>query len=215
MKDKDDRRRAQDKNEFFGHEQGVRLGMRWVVLALWGAVYLGGCGYSLTHRLKDGFTNPEGLYVPVFSNATNEIGAERVFTDAFIREMQSRGQMIITSRRPGAFEVRGEVSRIAYNPTNLTPAGGFNGLRPYRRLPTEIMVEATVSLQLVNPKDGKVLWSGAFSNFRRVPGALSRTYDYQAPSSLPILQQSLVESQYPGIARDIMRDAYDAMLELN
>lgn len=177
-------------------------------------VGLAGCGYSLNTRLKTGFQNPGGIYVPVFTNETQETGAERVFTDAYIREMQSRGQMVITSRKPGAMEMRGTITRIAYTPTGLTPATGQNGLRSYRRLPTEIMVEATVALELVDPKTSAVLWSGSFSNFRRVAGALTRTYDYQAPSSVAVYQQSLIESQYGGIARDIMRDAYDAMVEL-
>ncbi len=173
---------------------------------------LSGCGYSLQHRLKEGFDNPIGLYVPVFENTTDEIGAERVFTDAFIRELQSRGGTVITQRKPGAYEVRGVIQSISYTPTNLTPMA-FQGLEDYRRLPTEIVVEAGVGLSLVDPATQKVFWSGSFSNFRRVPAELSRTKNYQSPSSLGILQQSLIESQYPAIARDIMRDVYDSILE--
>ncbi len=176
-------------------------------------VCLTGCGYSLRHRLKDGFNNPKGLYVPVFSNVTDETGAERVFTNALIRELQSRGEMIITERRPGAFEVVGTVSSINYGATTLTPTP-FGGLEDFRRLPTEISVDVVVTLELVDPKDGKSLWSGSFNGFRRVPAVLSRTHDYEAPSSMALAQQSLIESQYGGIARDIMRDAYDAMVEL-
>ncbi len=182
-----------------------------LVLAL---VCLTGCGYSLRHRLKDGFNNPKGLYVPVFSNGTDETGAERVFTNALIRELQSRGEMIITQRQSGAFEVRGTVSSISYGATTLTPTP-FGGLeRDIRRLPTEISVDVVVTLELVDPKDGTSLWAGSFNGFRRVPAVLSRTYDYEAPSSMVLAQQSLIESQYGGIARDIMRDAYDAMVEL-
>src|SRR4051812_32042502 len=81
---------------------------------------LSGCGYSLNNRLKEGFENPRGIYVPVFVNSTSEVGAERVFTDAFIREMQSRG-VRITDRQPGAYEIKGSVNSINYSPTNLTP----------------------------------------------------------------------------------------------
>jgi hypothetical protein len=90
----------------------------------------------------------------------------------------------------------------------------YGGLQDYRRLPTEILVEATIALSLVDPVSGKVFWNGSFSNFRRVAAELSRTHNYEAPSSLGILQQSLIESQYPAIARDIMRDVYDSILEL-
>lgn len=173
---------------------------------------LAGCGYSLQHRLMEGFANPQGLYVPVFENGTDEIGAERVFTDAFIRELQSRGGITITQRKKGAYEVRGAIQRISYTPTNLTPMA-FGGLQDYRRLPTEILVEAVVGLSLVDPATGKIFWSGSFSNFRRVAAELSRTHNYESPSSLGVLQQSLIESQYAAIARDIMRDVYDSILE--
>lgn len=172
------------------------------------------CGYSLNYRLIDSFENPVGVFVPVFSNNTDEIGAERVFTDALIRELQSRGEVTITSRRPGALEMRGTLSRISYTPTALTvtpfPGGG---LQDYRRLPTELLVEAAIELSLVDPKSDKILWTGSFASFRRVATVLSRTHDYDAPSSLALMNQSIVESQYGGIARDIMRDVYDAMVE--
>jgi hypothetical protein len=192
--------------------EGKREAIRgWVLFGL--AFLLSGCGYTLQHRLKEGFTNPQGIYVPVFTNLTDEIGAERVLTDAFIRELQSRGGIVITQRRPGAYEVRGTITGISYTPTALTPLS-FGGLQDYRRLPTEISVVITVGFELVDPAKDKVLWSGSYSNFRRVAAVLSRTYDYESPSSLGLIQQSLIESQYAGIARDIMRDAYDSMLEL-
>jgi hypothetical protein len=213
MKDKYDGSQREGKREG-SRALGLFRGLATTVLLV-----LTSCGYTLNHRLKEGWSNPAGLYVPVFTNNTNEVGAERVFTDAFIREMQSRGQMMITSRRPGAYEVQGNITAITYAPTNMTPTNTVtppytNGLRSYRRLPTEIMVDAAIELRLVDPADGRVIWSGTFSNYRRVGAVLSRTYDYQSPSSLGIMQQSLIESQYAGIARDIMRDAYDAMVEL-
>jgi hypothetical protein len=189
-----------------GKKEGV-----WGLLLL--VFLLQGCGYTLQHRVKSGFANPQGLFVPLFTNMTEEIGAERVLTDAFIRELQSRGGIVITHRKAGAYEVRGTVTGISYSPTALTPLS-FGGLQSYRRLPTEIQVQISVAITLVNPQTEEVLWSGSFSNFRRLPAILSRTHDYEAPSSLGLLQQSLIESQYPLIARDIMRDVYDSILEL-
>lgn len=195
------------------YDAGRREGKLRFIWSAWLLLILSGCGYTLQHRLKEGFDNPRGIYVPVFDNSTDEIGAERIFTDAFIRELQSRGGMVITQRREGAYEVRGTIQKITYSHTNLTPMS-YGGLQDYRRLPTEILVEATIALSLVDPVSGKVFWNGSFSNFRRVAAELSRTHNYEAPSSLGILQQSLIESQYPAIARDIMRDVYDSILEL-
>lgn len=188
--------------------QAIQKGIPWLLVLL-----VAGCGYTLKHRVKESFRNPKGLFVPVFSNTTDEIGAERVFTNALVRELQSRGEMVITHRQEGAYEFQGSVDRITYTPSALTQTP-FGGLQDYRRLPTELVVEVGVSLRLVNPKNKALLWSGSFSGFRRVAGVLTRTRDYEAPSSLGLMQQSLVESQYSGIARDIMRDAFDAMVEL-
>jgi len=192
-------------------ERGVRFLALVGLLALLPA--LGGCGYSLQHRLKEGFQNPQGVYVPVFTNTTDEVGAEKVFTNALIRELQSRGQVTVTSRKPGAYELQGSIDRINYAPAAFTPTP-FKGLQDYRRLPTEIVLDVDISLRLVDPATGKELWTQKFAGFRRVPGILDRTYNYEAPSSVGLIQQSLIESQYAGIARDVMRDVYDAMVEL-
>ncbi|MBY0370634.1 hypothetical protein K2X33_08110 [bacterium] len=182
-------------------------------MALLTLLVMTGCGYSLQHRLKTGFDNPQGIFVPIFDNETDEVGAERFFTNALIRELQSRGLGTLSSPRQGAYKLQGTVTRIGYVPAASTPTP-YNGLQDYRRLPTEIVLDVDVTLRLTDPASGKVLWTQKFSNFRRVPGVVDRTYNYEAPSSVGVLQQSLIESQYAGIARDMMRDVYDAMMEL-
>ena len=174
---------------------------------------LAGCGYSLSHRLREPFTQARGIYVPVFTNATEETGAEQIFTNAFIRELQSRGEVVMTSREAGGAELVGTIESITYAPTAFT-AQGFEGLSPFRRLPLEIGVTAVVSLKLLEPKTARVLWSGSFSSFRRIEAPVDRTRDYQAPSTIGLRTQSLIQSRYVDIARDISRDAYDGMVEL-
>lgn len=166
----------------------------------------------MNHRLKETFTRGKGIYVPVFTNATEEVGAEVVFTNALIRELESRGEIVVTHRQPDTMELRGTLTAISYAATAFSPFG-FQGLERDRRLPTEIGVNVYLSLQLVDPKKG-VVWSNGFSGFRRVSTPVNRTYDYQAPSAIGLSSQSLVASQYPNIAGDIMRDVYDDMVEI-
>ncbi len=172
-----------------------------------------GCGYTLSHRLKDTFAKNRTVFVPVFDNNTNETGAESVFTNALIRELQSRGEVIVTHRQPGALELHGSIEGIGYAPTAFT-AFGFQGLEADRRLPSEVGVGVSIYLTLQDPANGKVLWSKGFSGYRRVSLPVNRTYDFQAPSSLGLQTQSLVDSEYSEIAGDIMRDVYDEMVEL-
>lgn len=175
--------------------------------------WLGGCGYTLQHRLKGTFVNPKGIFVPVFDNLTDEIGAERVFTNALIRELANGREVLLSDRAAGGLELRGVLTQVDVAPTTSTELG-FKGLQSYRRLPTEVGVRVTMRLNLFEISNGQHLWSKEFTFFRRVNAPLSRTFDYEAPSSLGPLTQSIVESTYADLARDIMRDVYDEMMEL-
>ena len=172
-----------------------------------------GCGYTLNHRLKAPFTGEKGIFVPVFSNNTEETGAERVFTNALIREVESRGDIVVSTRESGAMELKGTITGISYGPTAFSETG-FKGLQYYRRLPVELGLTVSLFLALVDPKTGAMVWSGSFSGFRRVAAPLNRTYSFEAPSSVGLLTQSLIAATYANVARDIMRDVYDEMVEL-
>jgi len=173
---------------------------------------LNGCGYTLSHRLKDTFTDKKGIFVPVFANQTQEVGAERVFTNALIRELQSRGEITMTSRDQGGLELFGTITAIEILPTAWTDRG-LKGIPDFRRLPSELSIEVRIELALNDPAKGEV-WRANFSGRRKVETPLDRTYNYQAPSSLGLLTQSLAESRYADIARDIVRDVYDEMVQL-
>lgn len=184
-----------------------------VALAVSMLLWLSGCGYSLSHRLVPVFEDPRGIFVPTFDNETPETGVERIFTNALIREILSRRQIKMGSRSGGSLELKGKILAIDIAPTALTDLG-FQGLQPYRRLPSELGVRVTLVLTLKDPATSKVLWERNFTGFRRVTAPIDRTFDYQAPSVLGHYTQSLWESQYPEIARLIMRDVYDEMVDL-
>ncbi len=185
----------------------------WHLLGTALILSLSGCGYSLAHRLKEPFADAKGVFVPVFTNLTDETGAEKVFTNAVIRELQSRGGIKITDRASGARELRGVLTGISYGPTTYTEVG-FKGLQPYRRLPSEVAVTVSLALELVDPGTGRVLWTSSFSALRRVEPSLARTQSYEAVSSFGSSTLSLIEFRYNDIARDISRDVYDDMVEL-
>lgn len=177
------------------------------------ALHLTGCGYTLNHRLKGPFEETRGVFVPVFENRSDETGAEVVFTNALIRELQSRGNVLLTDRARNGYELKGKVDYISYVPTNFTEPG-FRGLRGYQRSATEIGIAIGVSISLNDPTSGREIWGGSFTGFRRVPGPTPRTFNYEAPSSVGSATQSLVEYYYASIAQDIMRDVYDTMVDL-
>jgi hypothetical protein len=187
---------------------GIALGLVWLVFG--GSL---GCGYTLSHRLKGPFLSPNGIFIPVFENQTDEVGAERVFTDALIRELQSRGQVTLSTREQGALELRGVLRTLTYTPTAYT-VPRYQGLQAFERMPSEIGVTALISLSLIDPKSHQILWSGDFTDFRRVQAPTNRTYNFESPSSVALLTQSTIEARYIDLAHDIVRDVYDDMVEL-
>jgi len=172
-----------------------------------------GCGYSLSHRLRDVFQDTRGIFVPVFDNVTDEIGAEAIFTNALIRELRSRGEIVMKSREEGALELSGGITSIQVT-QNAATQKGFGGLAFFRQLPTEVGISVELSLSLKDPNDHRVLWSNTFRGYRVLSTPIDRTQNYQAPSSLGETTRSLIRLTYSDIARDMMRDVYDDMVEL-
>ena len=173
-----------------------------------------GCGYTLNHRLKDTFANSTGIFVPVFHNESEETGAEIVFTDALIREMHSHGESVLPNRDPSGLILKGDVISIVANPETYTGVG-YQGLNStYQHLPDQIGVNVAINFQLFKGDGKTMIWTKTFTGYRRVNAKLNRTYDVDAPSSFGLITQSVIDRSYPDIARDIMHDVYDDMVEL-
>lgn len=171
-----------------------------------------GCGYQLRVPVNDVFLHPKGISVVTFDNRSEEVGAERVFTNALIREIQNRREIVLVSPEESGAIIHGTIASIAIGPTASTGLG-FKGLQPYKRIPTEIGVKVTLNLVLEEVGTKRTLWSKSFTGFRRVNAPINRTSDYQSPSSLGLTTQSLWESLYTDVAQVIMQDVYDEMME--
>lgn len=188
-------------------------GKKFALAALLFISFLTGCGYTLNHRLQDTFKNPQGIFVPIFKNTTQEVGNEIVFTNALIRELLSHGEKIATERKEGTLELRGTVTQVQ-RVVEVQSAAGLGGLEVYQRVPDQIGVRVFVLVELVDAESKNSKWSKEFSAYRRVSAPLDRMMDVDAPSSLGMTTESLIENSYALIARDIMRDVYDSMVEI-
>jgi len=174
-----------------------------------------GCGYSLSHRVKKVFEHPQGVFVSIFTNDTEEMGAEMVFTNALLRELKVHQNIRLVDRKESTpLELKGVVEKIAYQPSAFfAPAAGTNKLQSYVMMPDQINVVATIKLNLINRETKEVLWSQSTSGSRIVSANLTRTGDKEGASGFGIYTQSLIDARYGDIARDIMRDMYDSMVE--
>lgn len=188
-------------------------GKTFALLGIFFLFGLLGCGYTLNHRLQDTFKSPRGIFVPVFDNRTQEVGSEIVFTDALIRELLSHGERISEKKQEGILELRGTVTKI-HREVEVQSGAGLKRLQPYQRVPDQIGVRAFVLVQLVDPQTQQIKWAQEFNAYRRVSAPLDRMMDVDAPSSLGLITESLIENSYALIARDMMRDIYDAMVEV-
>ncbi|NBV50939.1 hypothetical protein EBR78_06945 [bacterium] len=188
-------------------------GKGFAIGALFFCWLLGGCGYTLNHRLIETFKSPKGFFIPLFDNKTQEVGSEMVFTNALIRELLSHGEKIASDSQEGALELRGTITQVQ-RAVEVQSAAGLGRLETYQRVPDQIGVRAFVLVQLVDPKTQEVKWSREFDSYRRITAPLDRTMDVDAPSSLGLKTESLIENSYNLIARDMMRDVYDAMVEV-
>lgn len=179
--------------------------------------FLSSCGYTLNHRLKGMFASPNGesraIFVPVFDNQTEETGCETVFTNALIRELNSHREVVVTDRSNSDLLLSGTITKVEVIPTANSDLG-FKGLQFYRRIPSELGIRVTIAFTVTEKNTQKVLWSKELTGFRRVGAPMNRTYDYQSPSSVGLITQSVVESHFAEVARLIMSDMYDEMVQL-
>lgn len=179
------------------------------------------CGYTLNHRLKETFlTEKRGVFIPLFTNNTPEVGTEVVFTNALIRELESHGEKVASKKEDAGLEIRGVIHQVAYqtdvysSPETKGDPPREPGLFSYARIPDQIGVRVVLSIEVWDTRKNELRWQNNFSQFRRVSAPLNRVSDRDAPSSLGLITQSIIESSYPDIARDVMRDLYDLMVDI-
>lgn len=196
-----------------GHFRGKPHILQIIPLCLLVLALVTGCGYRLKSTLLPQIEGHRGIFVPVFENDTLSTGAEVVFTNALIRELTSRQELVVNQPVDGGLQLKGVLREITADPTAYTDTS-FRGLQPFARIPTEYGVEVKISLALSRVDAKQLIWQKTFRGFRRVDAPTQRTYDYSSPSSVGLYTQSVVNSIYPQIADDIMRDVYDEMLEL-
>lgn len=180
-------------------------------------IFLGmtGCGYTLSHRVKTVFDNPKGLFVPIFSNDSEEMGAEMVFTNALLRELTLHQTFhLVSSKEASPLELKGTVEKLSYQPTALyAPSSAANKLQIYSNVPDQINLTATVRVDLFDRESKKIIWTQTVNGSRIVSAYLERTGDKEAASGFGTYTQSLIDARYSDIARDMMRDLYDSMVE--
>ncbi len=117
-----------------------------IVAAL--ALTLFGCGYSFVGTVKK---MPEGIStvaVKSFTTATSEIGVERIFTEALIKEFSDRKSPPLVSVKEADGLIEGRITGLSVE--EIFHSGV--------RVTSQARLTVTLSVTLKRKADGRVIW---------------------------------------------------------
>ncbi len=191
--------------------------MKFIFKSLMGVLFLalmGGCAYNFGYAQR---TLPGGykqVAVPVFQNKTKEVGMERYFTDALVREFDRSQVAQVVDRAGAPIVIEGTIKSIDFKPSSLISANSDSNII---KLPSntvlaaeyQVLISTHVALRRIS--DQKILWQGDF-NSEQV---------YQAPqvgigtlnTVDPLYNHSAHKTVVEQLAKDMMNDAHDRMTE--
>jgi curli biogenesis system outer membrane secretion channel CsgG len=122
------------------------------------AVLLAACGYGVGGRATRLPPGIKVIAIPTLENRTNRYRIEQLLTEAVIHEFLARTKYRIVSTEAGADAVlRGQITSIESAPvvfdTSTNPGTNTSSARA-----TTMLVTVTVSVRLVQPGNGEVLY---------------------------------------------------------
>ncbi len=179
---------------------------------LTGATFTG-CAYRLgspERRIPGGYTL---IAVPMFTNKTQEVGIESLFTQAMRKEVERSSLARVTSKEESQAVMYGEIVSIRnVSGSEVTKSDSGYGDLPIGVVLTKeyrIFVETKITLK--RSSDLAVLWQGGFVGERR----------YSAPAITkqpintadPLYNHSAIIQNIQLIADDSMAQAFEQLSE--
>lgn len=180
------------------------------------SVFFGaGCAYRFGYEQR---TLPGGykqVAIPVFKNATYEVGTETFFTNELAKAFNRSQVAVVTGKSQAPVTIEGQIKEIVYKPTSAVD-GNKNDenkidIPKNTVLTVEYRVVVNAEVLLRRNSDKKILWQGTFSN----------ESVYAAPqvglkvvnSVNPLYNHSARMELFEAMARDMMVEAHDRMTE--
>ncbi|CAN5428998.1 hypothetical protein BH10BDE1_BH10BDE1_04890 [soil metagenome] len=178
------------------------------------AVSLFGCAYSMgtgERRLPEGY---QLVAIPVFKNATQEVGIEVPFTNAIIRELARSQIARVVPKSEAQVVLEGEILKIQYDVATQSNCDGSNctiAIPQRTVLNTEYRINIFTKLKLRRLSDGKVLWS---EDFNAQKSYLASKIGLEGLNSANALyNHSARQENISAMAADIMAEAHGRMTE--
>lgn len=172
-----------------------------------------GCAYKFgfsERTLPGGYTQ---LAIPVFKNATNEVGVEAPFTNALVRRFARSQVARVSDKESSPLTLEGTINSINVvdGPKVTNQPGGLTTLPEQTVLTTEYRIVIATSLILRRKSDEKVMWQGSFSGEKiyaaprigtPVLNSANATYNHSARMHTIAL-----------LAEEMMTEAHDRITE--
>lgn len=172
-----------------------------------------GCAYSVgtgDRRLPQGY---KLIAVPVFKNATQEVGIEVPFTNAIIRELERSQIAQVVPKSSAQVVLEGNIESVRFDVANQISCGatGVCAVPRLTILNTEYRITVQTRLLLKRLSDGQTLWSEEFSTQK----------SYLAPkvgleglnSANALYNHSARQENLSAMAVDLMSEAHGRLTE--
>lgn len=187
--------------------------MRIFVIGFFTTAVLCSCGYNFGAVKRTIPGAYDRVAVPVFKNATSEVGVETYFTKAMVEEVERGHIGSVVLRDDAQVVIEGEIKSVNYaqGATIQRDDQSFKDMPRDTVLAKEYRITVETHLQVRRRSDQKVIWSGTFQGERRYPAPqVTRT---QENTVNPLYNHSSRHQNIEVMAKDMMAEAYSNMTE--
>ena len=170
-------------------------------------LWISGCAYRVglaERQIPGGYSL---IAVPVFKNLSAEPGAEVLFTNAMIREIERSNLARVTDKSGAQVVLEGTVQGVSYAATEAVSAD----LPPGAVQNRAYSVKINASLKLQRVSDQKVVWTGAFEGESTYLAPLVKITGLNTVNSL--YNHSAHQKEIEKLAESMMAEAQDRMTE--
>ena len=164
------------------------------------------------HSLPGGYKE---VAVLLFKNETQEVGLEKDFTNALIRQFQESQVAKIVDVSLSSVILRGSIKQVVYKPNSFIESrrlpDGRLSLPPSTALASSYDVIVRLNLKLAQKDTGKVIWERNMkeeSSYHSPQIGISRLNSSNALYNHIARKDSIKE-----IAKEMMSKAHDLMIE--
>lgn len=187
---------------------------RVYALFLFGFLTCTGCAYRFGYVQRDLPGGYKQVTIPVFKNATQEVGIETYFTNELVRQFNRSRVAQVVDKSQSPVTIDGQIKSIIYRQTSTVDG---NKRDENIHIPSDtvlaveyrVLVNAGVSLR--RNSDNKILWEGSFASESvytapQVGMAIANSVN-------PLYNHSARTELFETMARDMMAEAHDRMTE--